>query len=54
MINFIVCEDEREIRKNTKSQIISFMMNYDIDYKIYEFSCYGKKFEDIIRTEKWC
>ncbi len=51
MINFIICEDEKEIRKNTKSCILSFMMNYDIDYKIYEFDAYNKKFEDIVKED---
>lgn len=51
MINFIICEDEKEIRKNTKSCIVSFMMNYDIDYKIYEFDSYNKKFEDIVKED---
>ena len=51
MINFIVCEDEKEIRVNTKNQIIKFMMNYDIDYKIYEFDGYNAKFNKIARTD---
>lgn len=47
MINFIICDDEQELRKITKDKVIGFMMNYDIDYKIHEFSCYDSKFEQI-------
>jgi len=46
-----VHNNEKEIRKNTKSCILSFMMNYDIDYKIYEFDAYNKKFEDIVKED---
>ena len=51
MINFIVCEDEKELRSNTKNQIIKFMMNYDIDYKIYEFDGYNNKFKKIAKMD---
>lgn len=51
MINFIVCEDEKDIRINTKNQIIKFMMNYDIDYKIYEFDGYNSKFNKIAKSD---
>lgn len=46
MINFVVCEDEKDLRKIEVEEITKFMMNYDIDYKIHEFSEYNKKFED--------
>ncbi len=51
MINFIICEDEKLIRKQTKNIIVSLMMNYDIDYKIHEFDCYDDKFEDIVKED---
>ncbi len=51
MINFIICEDEKEIRKNTKKHIVSFMMNYDMDYKIYEFDSYNKDFDKIVKQD---
>ena len=51
MINFIVCEDEKTIRKNTVDQIFNFMMNYDIDYKINEFDCYDSKFDKMASTD---
>ena len=46
MINFVVCEDKKELRKIEVKEITKFMMNYDIDYQIYEFSEYNKKFEE--------
>ena len=52
MINFIVCEDEKTIRKNTVDQIFKFMMNYDIDYKIHEFDCYDEKFKKIVSKDE--
>lgn len=51
MINFIVCEDEKVLREETKDVIISLMMNYDIDYKISEFEGYGKEFEEEVEKE---
>lgn len=51
MINFIICEDEKDLRENNKNEIIKFMMNYDIDYKIHEYSRYSKKFEDYVKIE---
>ena len=47
MINFIICDDEKQLRTATKDKVISFMMNYDIDYKIHEFTGYDEKFEEL-------
>lgn len=47
MINFIICDDEKELREKTKDKVIGFMMNYDIDYKIHEFSGYDEEFEKL-------
>lgn len=49
MVNFIVCEDEKVLRNETKDIIDSLMMNYDIDYKINEFDGYNNKFEEIVK-----
>lgn len=38
VINFVICEDEKDLRENNKKEIVKFMMNYDIDYKIHEYS----------------
>ena len=51
MINFIICEDEEVLRNSTKQTIVSYMMNYDIDYKIYEFENYDKKFESLVKKD---
>ena len=51
MINFIICEDEIEIRNNTRKQIEKFMMNYDIDYKLHEFDSYDNKFEELVKID---
>lgn len=51
MINFIVCEDEKVLRNETKDIIDSLMMNYDIDYKIDEFEGYNTKFEEIAKKD---
>lgn len=51
MIHFVVCEDEKEIRKNTVDQIFRFMMNYDIDYKISEFDNYNEKFNKLAQEK---
>ena len=52
MINFVVCEDEKDLRKIEVEEITKFMMNYDIDYKIHEFSDYNEKFEDYVKKEE--
>ncbi|MCI8347194.1 MAG: hypothetical protein HFJ12_04530 [Bacilli bacterium] len=51
MINFIVCEDEKVLRGETKNIIDGLMMNYDIDYKINEFDGYNTKFEEIVKKD---
>ena len=47
MINFIVCDDNKEFLKKEKQMIDSFMMQYDTDYKIHLFNEYEKKFDEI-------
>ena len=51
MINFIICEDDNSLRKNNKNEIMKFMMNYDIDYKVHEFTGYTKKFEEYAKSD---
>lgn len=48
MINFIVCDDNKEFLKKEKQIIDSFMMKCDVDYKIYLFNEYDKKFDDVV------
>lgn len=51
MINFVVCEDEKDLRKIEVKEITKFMMNYDIDYKIHEFSDYNDSFYEYAKNE---
>ncbi len=51
MINFIVCEDIKELANKYKKEIDKFMMNYDIDYKCYIFKDYDKTWETIAKKE---
>ena len=51
MVNFIVCDDNKEFLKKEKQIIDNFMMQVDIDYKIHLFNEYDKKFEDILNED---
>lgn len=51
MIKFILCEDEKHIRENTKNVIESFVIKSDIEYEIHEFDCYDEKFEDVVKED---
>ena len=51
MINFIVCEDIKELSKKYKEEIDKFMMNYDIDYKCYMYKDYSKEWENTAKKE---
>ena len=53
MINFVICEDEKDIRKIEVAEITKFMMNYDIDYKIHEYSTYDKNFYEYAKKEEF-
>lgn len=51
MINFVICEDEKELRKIEVDEVTKFMMNYDLDYEIHEFNDYDDKFYDYAKKE---
>lgn len=51
VINFVICEDEKDLRENNKKEIVKFMMNYDIDYKIHEYSGYTHEFNEYAAKE---
>ncbi len=51
VINFVICEDEKDLRENNKKEIVKFMMNYDIDYKIHEYSGYTQEFNEYAAKE---
>lgn len=50
MLNFIICDDEKEFREMISNEIDKFMMNYDIEYKKYKLKTYNKEFEQLART----
>ena len=51
MLNFIVCDDDQFFRQGMKKQIDDYMMNTDMDYKVYTFASYDKEFEEFINGE---
>lgn len=51
MINFIVCDDNKNILKKVKEIIINSMMNNDTGYEIHIFNDYDNSFKDIIKAE---
>ena len=44
MINFIICDDNKDLLKKQKRIIDSLMMQYDIEYKCSMFKSYDEKF----------
>ena len=51
VLNFIICDDEKEFRKLIIDEIDKFMMSYDIEYNKYEFDSYEEDFESLARKE---
>lgn len=51
MINFIVCDDNKNILKKVKEIIINSMMNNDTGYEIHIFNDYDNSFKDIIKAK---
>ena len=51
VLNFIICDDEKEFRNLIKSEVDKFMMNYDVEYKTYELESYESDFESLARKE---
>ena len=51
MINFIVCDDNKNILKRVKEIIISSMMNNDTGYEIHEFKDYDSSFKELIKAK---
>ena len=50
MINFIICEDNRYVRKIYEDIISKITMPYDFTYNMYSFSKYDSKLKNIINT----
>ncbi len=51
MLNFVVCDDEKEFREVIIKEIEKFMMNYDVNYKVYQFETYDEDFEKVARSD---
>lgn len=51
MINFVVCDDNKMFSKLMKKYIDNFMLNYEIEYKIFHFDGYGKNFESFVNKD---
>ncbi len=51
MINFVVCDDEKEFRSKTTLVINKLFIKNNIEYKIHEFSAYNKELESFINNE---
>lgn len=51
MLNFVVCDDNKGFSKLMKKTIDNFMLNYEIDYKIFHFEGYGDNFEKFAKKD---
>ena len=51
MINFIICDDNKEFLKREKCIIDNVMMKYDIEYTCNLFVDYNDKFNQILKKE---
>lgn len=51
MINFVVCDDNKNFSKIMKSIIEKVMINYDQEYKVFHFEEYDSKFENFVNKE---
>lgn len=52
MVNFVICDDNKEFLKREKKIVDNFMMKYDIEYTVYLFEEYNDKFNSIVKSEK--
>lgn len=51
MLNFVVCDDNKAFSKLMKQTIDNFMLNYEIEYKIFHFDCYDDNFEKFVKKD---
>ena len=51
MINFIVCDDNKNILNKVKKIIENTMMNNDVGYEIHLFSDYDAKFLELVKEK---
>ena len=52
MIEFIICDDDKNFLKKVENVVDKTMLKRDIEYKIYRFNDYDKKFFDAIKTKE--
>ncbi|MDD6879582.1 MAG: LytTR family transcriptional regulator DNA-binding domain-containing protein [bacterium] len=52
MINFIICDDNKEFLIREKKIIDNLMMKYDIEYECKMFTNYGNDFQNFMKEEK--
>lgn len=51
MLNFVVCDDNKNFSKMMKTTIENFMINYEQEYKIFHFDGYNETFEQFVNKE---
>ncbi len=51
MINFIVCDNEKEITDLVKNIITKTMFKTNIEYKVHVFNNYDSKFNNIVKAD---
>lgn len=51
MLNFVVCDDNKAFSKLMKKTIDNFMLNYEIEYKIFHFDGYSENFEKFAKKD---
>lgn len=51
MINYIICDDNKEVLKKVVEIIDNAMMNNDTGYEIHSFNDYNSKFKEIIKEK---
>ena len=54
MINFIVCDDNSEVRQNVADTIGKWMMKNQLAYKVHLFSDYDKSFKKVLDEKLSC
>ena len=51
MLNFVVRKNKKEFREVIIKEIEKFMMNYDVNYEVYQFETYDEDFEKVARSD---
>jgi len=51
MINFVVCDDEKEFRSKITLIIDKLFMKNNVEYVIHEFGMYNKEFDNFIKND---